>query len=297
MKIFDCFQFSDENMLLEVRLNVLDKFIHKFIIAEADYTHDGRSKKLNFDINNFKKFKDKIEYIVVKNPPNLIVEKKDETRDQANERKILNCIKREHHQRNSLFKELEHANDNDIIILSDVDEIPNLQSLNLEQIKNEIVIFKQKMFYYKFNLCYEGFTWFGPKATKKKNFISPQWIRDIKTKKYPIWRFDTLFSKNKYINIRFIEDGGWHFTCIKNPEEVEKKLLSFAHHQDYEDSKMTLADLKNTMNEKKVLYDHKLDKSNLNKWNTNIKLKKIDDNELPLYLNENKNNYLQWLEK
>ena len=152
------------------------------------------------------------------------------------------------------------------------------------------------MFYYKFNLYYKDFVWFGSKATKKKNFLSPQWIRNIKNKQYPIWRLDTLLSKTKYNNIKFIDDGGWHFTCIKDPEEVHKKLLSFAHHQDYEYSKISLNDLKKKMNEKKILYDHSLDKKNQNKWNSNIELKKIDLKYLPFYLKKNKSIFSKWLE-
>ena len=92
------------------------------------------------------------------------------------------------------------------------------------------MIFEQKMFYYKFNLFYSDFIWQGTKATKKKNFLSPQWLRNIKGKKYPKWRIDTFFSKKKYSNLLYVKNGGWHFTCLRTPEELEKKLLNFAHH-------------------------------------------------------------------
>ena len=69
MKIYDCFMFFDEDMLLDLRLNIMDKYVDKFIITEATYMHNGSKKKLNFDINKFKKFKDKITYIVVDEPP------------------------------------------------------------------------------------------------------------------------------------------------------------------------------------------------------------------------------------
>ena len=72
MKIYDCFMYYDEDLLLEIRLNELNKYVKKFVIAEATYTHNGSKKKLNFDIQKFKKFKDKIEYIVVDDqPPNI----------------------------------------------------------------------------------------------------------------------------------------------------------------------------------------------------------------------------------
>ena len=64
--------YYDEDLLLDIRLNVLDKYVKKFVITEATYTHNGSKKKLNFNIQNFVKFKDKIEYIVVdKQPPNI----------------------------------------------------------------------------------------------------------------------------------------------------------------------------------------------------------------------------------
>ena len=105
MKIFDCFMFSDENMLLKLRLNELDQFIDKFIISEAVYTHDGNTKKLNFDINNFKEFKKKIEYIVVKDQPqNLLIKNKNDNQNQIAEKKIVNSIRRDNFQREQLQK-------------------------------------------------------------------------------------------------------------------------------------------------------------------------------------------------
>ncbi len=83
MKIYDCFMFFDEEMLLDLRLNILDKYIDKFVITEANYMHSGRPKKLLFDINKFSKFKDKIIYIVVDNPPpNLLRIKNEDSKDK-----------------------------------------------------------------------------------------------------------------------------------------------------------------------------------------------------------------------
>ena len=69
MKIYDCFQFFDEEMLLDLRLNIMNRYVDKFVITEATYMHNGKPKKLVFDIKKFSKFKDKIIYIVVDNPP------------------------------------------------------------------------------------------------------------------------------------------------------------------------------------------------------------------------------------
>ncbi len=296
MKIYDCFMFSDENLLLDLRLNSLNEFVDKFIIVEAAYLHNGESKKLNFDINNFKKFKDKIHYIIVEDqPPKIVPFKKEDSKTTESEKKIINSIMRDNFQREQLMKGLKNLENEDLIILSDLDEIPDLNKLNLNEINNEIIIFKQKMFYYKFNLHYENFEWFGSKAVKKKNFISPQWLRNIKSKKYPLWRLDTFFSKNKYTNIKFIENGGWHFTCIKKPVDIHKKLLTFAHHQDYENSNISFKELQKRIHEKKVLYDHSRDKKMKNKWFSETTLKKIDLSLLPSAIRDEKK-YKEWLD-
>lgn len=288
--------FSDETMLLKIRLNILHKFVDKFIISEARYLHNGKEKKLNFNIKNFSEFKDKIEYIVVEEPPKLLKIYREDTKKNIEEKKILNSMRLENHQRQMLVKGLKDLNSEDIILISDIDEIPNLENNDINKINNEIIIFKQKMFYYKFNLYYENFEWFGSKAIRKKNFVSPQWLRNIKSKNYPIWRVDVFFSKTKYHNIKFIDDGGWHFTCIKSPEEVHKKLLTFAHHQDYENSEITLDTLKERMVNKQALYNHSLDKKNNNKWITDKKLKKMDLEYLPSYLKNNKKSFEEWFE-
>ena len=228
MNIYDCFMYFDEDLLLNLRLHTLDKYVKKFIITEATYTHNGSKKKLQFDINNFKKFKDKIIYIAVDTlPPDLLPLTEGEAEHKRGEKLILNGMARDYFQRESLSKGIQEAKENDLIIISDLDEIPNLSSLNFSKIGNEIIIFKQKMYYYKFNLLYEEFKWFGSKAIKKKNFISPQWLRNIKSKKYPFWRFDIFFSKKKYSDLYFVNDGGWHFTCLKTPAELEKKTFKF----------------------------------------------------------------------
>lgn len=297
MKIYDCFLFHDETMLLEIRFNILNKFVEKFVISEAKYLHNGKKKNLNFKINDYPDFKNKIEYIVVDDlPPDILIEKDNDDKTVKNNKKLINGQRRETYQRNRLLDVIKTVDDEDFIIISDSDEIPNIQKIYGQNIDNDIIFFKQKMFYYKFNLYYENYNWYGSKGTKKKNFLSPQWIRSIKNKNYPFWRVDTNFSKKKYRNIRFIEDGGWHFTCIKTPEGVHEKLLSFSHYPDYESSNISLEDLKQTIFDKKALYDHTKDRTSQSKWLSDIKLKKIDDRFLPDYLISKRSNYKDWFE-
>ncbi len=296
MDIYDCFMYFDEDLLLDLRMNALNKYVKKFIITEATYTHNGAKKKLNFNINHFQKFKDKIEYIVVdKSPPNILELIDGESENKRGTKLILNGMARDYFQRENLNSGLSNAQNEDLVLISDLDEIPDLSSLDFSKINNNIIIFEQKMFYYKLNLFYREYKWLGTKAVKKKNFLSPQWLRNIKGKKYPFWRLDIIFSNKKYSNLYFVKNGGWHFTCLRTPEELEKKLLNFAHHYEFEESGLKINDLKNLMTEKRVMYDHNVDQKGY-KWSGNVKLEKIDNKFLPEYICQNLEKYKNWLD-
>jgi len=296
MKIYDCFMFFDEEMLLDLRLNIMDKYIDKFVITEASYMHSGKPKKLLFDINKFSKFKDKIIYIIVDTPPpGLLKISNDDEKDVKDLKKIKNAYKREIYQIERTQDGLVKASPDDTIIVSDLDEIPNMENVDFFSTKQKLTFFRQKMFYYKFNLLHESLPWYGTKACKKKYFKSPQWLRTIKNKKYPIWRPDILFSKKKYNDINFINEGGWHFTNMRKAEDLNKKLLNFLHHVDFESSGLKTADLKLLIDKKKVMYNHTVDKKGF-KWNEGASLKKIDINKLPNYIMNNIDKYKQWIE-
>ena len=296
MKIYDSFMYFDEDLLLDLRLNTLDKYVSKFVITEATYTHNGTKKKLKFDINKFKKFKNKIKYIVVdEQPPNILQIHRDDSAGEKGEKLILNGYARDNYQRNKLTAGISDASDEDIIIVSDLDEIPNLRKLNFDKIKNKIIQFKQKIFYYKLNLHYPSLEWFGSKACRKKNLLSPQWLRNIKSKKYSKFRIDLIFNKKKYNDIFYILDGGWHFTCVRTPEELEYKLLNFAHHYEFEESGLKKEDLRKLIQEKRVMYDHSVDQKNY-KWSGKGRLNKISISELPSYVGANLDLYKDWLD-
>ena len=298
MKIYDCFQFYDEEMLLDLRLNVMDKFVDKFVITEATYSHNGKPKKLIFNINNFSKFKDKIIYVVVDEQPKdlfKIDEKDNNKEDTKGQKLILNGYKRDNYQRQMAKKILDKADPDDWILINDIDEIPNLENLDIKQIKNKIIIFKQRIFYYKFNLLYENVPWFGARMCQNKNLISPQWLRDLKHKKYPFWRLDIIFSKRKYNNIFYIENGGWHFTNVKSPENIQKKLLNYTHHDEFEKSGLGINDLRKKVDEKKVIYDHSVDQKGY-KWGSKDTLTSTDLSEMPEYLRNNYKKYIKWLD-
>ena len=288
--------YYDEDLLLDIRLNTLNKYVKKFVITEAVYTHNGTKKKLNFDLKNFGKFKDKIVYIVVdKEPPNILQKKETDTKKRKDEKLILNGMARDNFQRENLKRGLTDISDEDLILISDLDEIPNLDFLHSNYVDKNIIIFEQKMFYYKFNLLFNNFKWFGTKGTKKKNFISPQWIRNIKNKIYPLWRVDTIFSKKKYSNVSIIKNGGWHFTCIRSPKDLERKMLNFAHHHEFEESGLNIDDLRKFMENKVIMYKHNVDQKK-EKWTEGSKLEKIDVSILPEYIKSNLNKFNEWLE-
>ena len=199
MKIFDCFMYFDEETILELRLNILDQYVDYFVIVESNFTHNGETRNLNFNPEQFKKFKNKIIYLVYDKQPNKI-EKilKTDSEDITNWKHISNAILRENGQRNHISLGLTDANQEDFIMISDVDEIPNLENINFNDLKKKIIFFQQDMFYYKFNLKLPELIWSGTKCCKKKYLESPQWLRNIKDKKYPFYRLDTFFSKTKY---------------------------------------------------------------------------------------------------
>ena len=290
--------FFDEEMLLDLRLNIMDKYVDKFVITEATYSHNGKPKKLVFDINKFQKFKDKIIYIVVdKQPSDLykIYDSDSDEEDTRGQKLVLNGYKRDNYQREMAQEAIKKINPEDWIFINDIDEIPNLEKINFKNIKNKLVLFQQKLFYYKFNLLYPSIPWFGSRACKKNNFLSPQWLRNVRQRKYPIWRIDTLFSKKKYSDIFFVNDGGWHFTNIKSPIDIQKKLLNYTHHYEFETSGLKLKDLQNKIDNKEIIYDHSQDQKGY-KWGSKNVLKKIELSEMPAYLNENYKKYANWLD-
>jgi len=297
MKIFDCFMYFDEDAVLDVRLNYLTKYVDKFIIIESRYNHKGEKREPQFDFEKFQKFKEKINYILIDKEPAGIEEVyESDNHDEKSRKFILNAIKRENFQRNFISQGISEANDNDWILISDLDEIPNLEKNDLKKFQSPLVFFKQQMMYYKFNLILKDYSWIGTKACKKKILKTPQWLRNVKDRPYPWWRIDTYFSNIKYINIKIVEEGGWHFSYIKSPEDIEKKLKSYLHHREYDVNPVGVENIKKMIDNKKTIYDLKVDMRS-NKFDGNNKLTKIDLNLLPSYISENLDKFSQWIEK
>ena len=267
MKIFDCFQYFNEDHIVDLRLNILNQYVNTFVIVESTVNHQGKSKKLNFDINKYKKYKDKINYIVVDDTPDSL--KKPHRGGES----LV-----EQHQRNSIIKGLKNADDNDFIILSDVDEIPNLNKLK-EFDKNNYAVFSQKMFMYKINLLnLNENNWHGSKICLKKNLKSPQWLRNLKFKKYPFWRID------KIKNIQIIEDGGWHFAYLQNPENISNKIKSFAHGEFNKKNIVDEENIKSKIEKGQDIFER----------GYNLRKVKID-NSFPEFILKNKEKLNEWI--
>jgi len=268
MAIYDCFQFFNEEHILDLRINILHDKVDFFVIVESTTDHQGNKKKLNFEIKNFLKFKDKIIYIIV-----------DDTIEAIKKPHIGGESLVEQHQRNSIMRGLKNCSDNDLIILSDVDEIPDLSKLNTFDIKNKYAVFSQRMFNYKINLLNETENhWHGSKVCLKKDLKSPQWLRELKFKEYPFWRLDKLR------NLQIIENGGWHFAYLQTAENISKKIKSFAHGELNKPNFANLENIKSKIKEGKDIF------------NREIAYKKVEiDNSFPEYIINNKEKLKKWI--
>ncbi len=270
MKIYDCFSYWDEDLLLDLRLNILNEHIDYFVIVEGNKTWQNNKKNFRFNINNFSKFKDKIIYIKVDDLPDGD-----------------NPYLRENFQRNAISRGIYNADDGDLIIISDLDEIPNPNLIKKFNSKNRFAVFKQMHFYYKFNLLSKSNPhWFGSRICVKKFLKSPQWLRDLKFKKRPLWRIDKLRLNN------IIEDGGWHFCNLKSPEDLLYKYKNLCETNDpysfkekINDKFLQLDSIKSNVKNKKDIIGRS------DQFNPIA----IDKN-FPKYLLENLSKYREWIE-
>ena len=296
MKIFDCFMYFDEEMILDLRLNILNGHVDYFIIVESRYNHKGERRKLLFNKEKFIKYRDKIIYLVHDEVPSKVkkINEEDDEKTQ-NHKYIMNALYRENAQRNYIINGLNNANNEDIILISDVDEIPKIDKFDFDKVNNKIILFRQDMFYYKFNLCLPNFKWAGTKACRKKDLLSPQWLRNIKEKKYPFFRLDTFFSDKKYIDIKIVNDGGWHFSNIKTAKAIEHKLKSYLHHKEFDDVPLSIKEIDQLVQNKKAIYDLKVDKR-VNKIGNGGALEKFEISKLPNHIISNQKKFKDWID-
>ena len=294
MKIIDTTTFFEEHLMMDLRFNILDPFIDKFVVCEARFSHSGKEKDIKFNKKDYPKFEDKIIHLVIDNDPI----KKNNNQNVKTETLRQNSIIRIEAQRNYIFRALDNLDQNDYILHSDNDEIPDLSNLDFVKNKAKILIFKQKLFYYKFNLAYPKVNWFGTKCCKLKHLKNISWLRNIKNKDYNIFRLDTIFSNTKYSNVNIIENGGWHFTNLKTAEELLKKYQNDEMHSEFETRKDSLKDIEYKIKNKFINYDHSADRksSDEKKQNNMFYLTKVNLDLLPNYILENLEKYKSWID-
>jgi beta-1,4-mannosyl-glycoprotein beta-1,4-N-acetylglucosaminyltransferase len=218
--IYDCFSLFNELDLLEIRLNILNEVVDKFVIVEANRTHSNKEKPFYFAENKlrFDKFLDKITYIQIDEYP---------------------CFESswvyENHQRNEIMRGLINCAPDDIILLSDLDEIPNPEVI-LKINPNTICALEQQM-----HCCYLNARtvttskWYGTRIMRFSN------VEADEISKYSYTFSDHLiesinvgptFSKIRMLDgLPKIKNGGWHFTYLGGIESIAKKIQSFAHQE------------------------------------------------------------------
>ena len=143
-KIYDCFMFNNEDLLLDIRLNILDSYVDYFVIVESRFMHSGKEKRNFFNIKHYNKFEKKIIYIFLERIPNFIKNSFSLQTDKPLSPSV--SWKYENYQRDQITKGIANADPEDVILISDVDEIPNLSNLDLKKINHKILSFKQKFF-------------------------------------------------------------------------------------------------------------------------------------------------------
>jgi hypothetical protein len=232
MRIFDCFTFFNEFELLEMRLNELSPVVDKFVLAEATKTHQGKDKPLYFLQNQekFSAFKDKIIHVVVDHFP------------ENNEQ--LSWVY-ERHQRNMLKEGLTDCQPDDVILVSDVDELPRPEKIAEQREFKGIRVFEQNMYYYYLNWVNttnkrEAYHWYGTAMARFGDYRSPQYLRDVsilvlnhKNSNYYGKVANILSRYNQpemwRSDIRIVKDGGWHFSFLGGAARIIAKIEAFAH--------------------------------------------------------------------
>ena len=286
-KIFDCITFFKSNLLFEIRFHTLKNYVDYFVICEGTKTHNGNLKKLNFDLNKWNKYKDKIIYIIDDNMPNFVISNKKKTTLFKPKRFDDDRWLLVRHQMERLHDGIKLANKNDFIIFSDEDEIPNpnkINSFNFDKYKYGI--FMQNLYYYKLNLQntteWNGF-WPGSRICQKKNLKSffDFRILDPSNAKKNFWR--SIFKEK---SIETIYNGGWHFTYLMNENEISEKIRSSAHIEFNSQEYHNVDNIKKRI--KYFLDPFERDNNN--------RLKKVEiDKTYPEYIKDNILKYKEWI--
>jgi beta-1,4-mannosyl-glycoprotein beta-1,4-N-acetylglucosaminyltransferase len=227
-KIYDCFTFFNEMDLLEIRLNELDEVVDYFVIVESTRTFQKNSKPLylNLDDNRINKFKNKIIHIIVDDFPNFFTHWR-----------IPKVWDYEKHQRNAISRGLSNADLNDIVIISDVDEIPCSSKITDNINLDEPIVFQQRFFYYFLNYA---ITKAEPESCLEFKNGLVYWKGSVMFPKYLFTNAQNMRNLRNNPNTKQINEGGWHFSYIGGIDAIISKLKSFSHANE---AKQILQDL------------------------------------------------------
>ena len=277
--------------MMNLRFDILNSYVDHFVVCEARFTHSGKNKDINFKKSDYPEFADKITHLIIDKEPADIIKKENLKPQELR----FNSVARIRAQRDYIMEAMNSFSSDDYLIYSDNDEIPNLEFFDFNKNKDKIILFKQKLFYYKFNLLMPNVDWYGSKACKIKDLKSIEILRAIKNKKYNILRFDTLFSNLKHQSVNIVNNGGWHFSNLKNIEELERKYLNDENHAEYEALGHSIDKIKDNLKNKTIDYDHSAKKDSKSRFNS-TKLETIDILKLPKFIQTNKEKYLDWFD-
>ncbi len=254
--IYDCFTFFNELDILEIRLNILNEVVDKFVLVEATRTHQGKEKPLYFTNNKarFEKFANKIIHIVVDTYPN--------TDDKS-------AWVYERHQRNMIQEGLKKCAPDDVIMVSDVDEIPKPKAVKEFAQTSGIKIFYQRMYNYYVNCINNSnsdtYRWQGTVMCRIKDNLSPQemrWLSIIYAGKFSTRLQASLLCKMRLLwwqikkgkRLVPVLDGGWHFTYLGGVDIIIKKLEAFAHTEYNKDEYKNAATIEQALKEGKDIF-------------------------------------------
>jgi hypothetical protein len=221
--IYDCFTFFNELELLELRLHELDSVVDRFVLVESTRSHSNQPKPLYFEDNKsqFERFLPKIEHIVVSNFPTSV-----------QDRWVL-----ENFQREAIMRGLRNCRPEDVVIVSDIDEVVSAQAVIDYKDKPGVKFFRQRLYYYFLNCNCVGSVWDRAKMVFFRDLRSPQWLRDYPgpsipnpTRRQKKWaKFQHKLSQALGTEDIFIDQGGWHFSYLGGVDRIKLKIHSFAH--------------------------------------------------------------------
>ncbi|MEL6372825.1 MAG: N-acetylglucosaminyltransferase [Pseudomonadota bacterium] len=230
MALYDCFTFFNELDILELRLKELADHVDYFVVTEATKTFTGKPKPLHFAENRerFARWEKQIIHVVVDDMP-----------DEGN------AWTRERFQRDATIRGIAQAADDDIIMISDVDEIAypwELKRVTREATHDQIIFLECVYYTYKLNLMVVNkyIALCAVRATQKKNIVGMQALRStrvLQSKRYPSWLNDIIttlrnrYRTGKYLRNVRVREAGWHFTSVNTPEQIQYKIRSYAHQE------------------------------------------------------------------